>query len=70
MRRRTKEDCKNEIIKILQLADKPLTTSDVAKKVNLSHKSTLNHLKFLQFDDKVKCFERGSGAWRYWKIKR
>jgi len=64
----TKEDCSNEIYQLLALASKPLTTSQIAKEVNLSHKSTLAHLKFLEFDDRIKHFERG--CWLYWKIKR
>jgi len=66
--KRRKEDCCSQIYQLLALASKPLTTSDIAEEVNLSHKSTLSHLKYLEFDDKVKHFERGS--WLYWKIKR
>jgi predicted ArsR family transcriptional regulator len=68
VKKRTKEECCSETYQLLKLAIKPLTTSDIAKKVNLSHRSTLNHLKFLEFDDKVKCFARGS--WLYWKVIR
>jgi len=69
-KKRTKEESISQIYRTLQLSERPLTTSQVAKKVNLSHRSTLSHLKFLEFDDRVKCFRRGTGSWIYWKIKR
>ena len=69
-KRRTKEECMSDVYRVLQMTEKPLTTSDIAKKVNLSHKSTLSHLKFLEFDDRVKHFERGYGSWLYWKVIR
>jgi Mn-dependent DtxR family transcriptional regulator len=67
--KRTKEDCCSEIYQLLALAVKPLTTSEIALEVNLSHKSTLHHLQFLEFDGRVKHFERGS-CWLYWKVIR
>lgn len=66
---RKKEDCIEEIYNLLRISDRPLTTMDISKKVRLSHRSTKRHLEFLEFDGRVKHFERGS-CWLYWKCVR
>jgi len=66
---RKKEDCIEQIYNLLKMSDRPLNTSDISRKVKLSHRSTKRHLEFLEFDGRVKHFERGS-VWLYWKVVR
>jgi len=69
-RKRSMEETLSQIYRILQITDHPLTTSQVAIQVKLEFSSAMSHLKFLEFSDKIIHFERGSGSWLYWKIKR
>jgi response regulator of citrate/malate metabolism len=71
VKKRTKEDCISDICKLLESATDPMTTKEIADKINLSHRSTKKHLQFLEFDGRVKHFARGVyERWLYWKAIR
>ena len=69
--RRSWEEIDKEILKVLRISERSISTKKVAELCNLDHRSALNHLKQLEFDDFIFNHKRGIlGRVIYWKIRR
>ena len=67
-KKRTKEEMQEEILNVLRLSPRPLTTKKISNKINLNFNGTKKHLKYLEFCNDVESFKFGS-VWTRWKIK-